>query len=290
MTPLLIDSESLNLIERRIAARDLPENLEEDMDTSVDVEEGEKTAIVRIGGAISKRRGTLARLLGMGVSASELTRVFNRLSASSDYETVILDIDSPGGSYMGVPEATMALENLSDKKEVVALADGKMASGAYWLGSAADKVAATPSSQIGSIGAVRPVVSKKEKMEDEGIDVEIVRGGEKKAKPHPSEQLTDESVSIVEERVKRVFDEFTSVVAQHRPDAEMDEVATGEVFFADDAEQMGLVDEIASREEVIGNSSDVDPEIVRRASDIETAERKQRKIHALSDRLDSLLS
>ena len=75
-----------------------------------------------------------------------------RLRADDSVDTVIMDIDSPGGTSSGLDLAVDELRLLAQEKRLVAWNNDLMASAAYWLGAAADEIYAAPSADSGSIG------------------------------------------------------------------------------------------------------------------------------------------
>lgn len=287
----LLDPTFALRAERALVGSDAADLMQREMEeTPPDVEDAGDTAIVRMHGVLKKRLGLLGLLFG-GVSTSELTRTFNRLAASEKYEKVLLDVDSPGGSARGVPEAREALDALSEETEVIALADGLMASGAYWIAAGADRIVSTRSSQTGSVGVYRPVVSIADKLDEEGVDVEIVRAGDLKAKPNRLEQLSDESISIIERQVEKVYTDFVEAVAAGRDldtSTVRDEIATGEVFFADRAREAGVIDEIASRSDTMDVVVEAGADVIRRARDVEEARALLDRRHDIEERLTSL--
>jgi ClpP class serine protease len=66
--------------------------------------------------------------------------------------TVILNIDSPGGVSVGVPELAEKIKNF--KKKVISFTSNEACSAAYWIGSQASEFYATPSSTVGSVGVL----------------------------------------------------------------------------------------------------------------------------------------
>jgi len=68
---------------------------------------------------------------------------------------VVFHFDSPGGTSTGVDETWEAIMELRDDFEVIAVNEGDMASGAYWLASAANKIISTSeTNRQGSIGVI----------------------------------------------------------------------------------------------------------------------------------------
>ena len=109
-------------------------------------------AILPIEGVIAKRANLFSQISG-GVSTELVGRDFKSALADPAVHSIILAIDSPGGTVDG----TISLADLvaTSTKPVVTLASGTMASAAYWIGSAASSAYITDATTIvGSIGVV----------------------------------------------------------------------------------------------------------------------------------------
>ncbi|AUO78960.1 serine peptidase [Salinibacter phage M8CC-19] len=220
----------------------------------VDVEDG--VAVVPMYGTLMKRAGIMTRYSG-GTSTDRLASTFRTLQGRDDVDTVVLDIDSPGGRVDGVAVASSALRDLRSEKRVIAVSNDTMASGAYWIGSAADEVYVTPTASTGSIGVYVMMKKADEEAQDK---FEIIRAGEFKAKPNPVEPLDDTSVEIVQQKVDKIYAEFVSDISANR-DVSLDEaqeLADGRSWIGDDAVERGLADGVSSLEEVIARETNSD--------------------------------
>ena len=92
-------------------------------------------------------------------------------------KSVILNIDSPGGTAAASDYLYTAVGKLSAKKPVVAFISGAGASGAYLVSCAATKIVALPSAMIGSIGvlSVRPVLQ--DLLQRAGVHITVTKSG-----------------------------------------------------------------------------------------------------------------
>ncbi len=75
-------------------------------------------------------------------------------SVDFNIDTIVLDVDSPGGNYYGTPETSSKIRAARDSKPIIAVANSLAASAAYWIASAADEIVVTPSGDVGSIGVL----------------------------------------------------------------------------------------------------------------------------------------
>jgi signal peptide peptidase SppA len=172
------------------------------------------TAIVPMRGTIAPKMNLMSAWSG-GISAEMATRTFRALASDERVKQVILDIDSPGGSVLGLEDARKALIELRDKKHVRAVANGLMASAAYYIGSAAQDIYVNSSTMIGSIGTIATFTSESRRLEDEGLDVTIVRSGKLKAVPHPAEPLSDKGLELMRDDVEKFVNEFYQAISEN---------------------------------------------------------------------------
>jgi ClpP class serine protease len=87
---------------------------------------------------------------GDSVSAEHITKLIRQASADSSIDAIIMQIDSPGGSWVGSEEIQTALKR--SPKYTVALIRDMAASAWYAVALWADKIVASRQSEIGSIG------------------------------------------------------------------------------------------------------------------------------------------
>ncbi|MFW6030992.1 MAG: phage major capsid protein [Myxococcota bacterium] len=206
-------------------------------------------------GVIGHRMGSFDDISG-GTSTERFVARLDELLADDQIETIVLDVDSPGGTVFGVPEAAERLFDARGEKRVIAVANAQMASAAYHIGAAADEVVVTPSGEVGSIGvfAIHTEISRAE--EEAGITRTILRAGEFKAEANPHEPLTDEARDHIQESVDDFYGLFVDAVARYRgttPAAVRRGYGRGRALTAQRALEAGLVDRVASLDEVLAD-------------------------------------
>jgi len=221
------------------------------------------TAVVPVYGKMFPRANMMTQLSG-GVSTRKLTEAFGEIEGRADLERMLMVFDSPGGSIQGLTNAARKVRRMDT--ETITLAEGLMASAAYFVGSAADQVMASPDSMVGAIGSVATIVSYADKYEEEGIQVEVVRSAEKKAKPNQSEPIDEDSVKEVQRLVNSAHNQFVAQVAINRNLSEetVDTMADGSVITGSEAEDTDFVDDVKTIGEVMAEfeveDDDADPQ------------------------------
>jgi signal peptide peptidase SppA len=212
------------------------------------------TAIIQISGQLITKSNFLTRLFGM-TGYDEISNAVAAASSADGISSILLDIDSPGGSANGVEQAADTVSKVnSDVMPVTSWTGGTMASAAYWIGSAAGKVFSTPMATVGSIGtiAVHQEISKM--LKEEGINATVFRSGQYKGLGNPYEPLTDKAKEVIQSKIDSLSDHFISKVAEYRgrtSDYIKANAAEGREFFGKDAVGVGLVDGLQSFEEVV---------------------------------------
>jgi signal peptide peptidase SppA len=137
-------------------------------------------------------------------------------------KNILLDIDSGGGQVAGAFDFRDYLMDQRGRKPIVSMARDTMASAAYLIGSATDKIYTTQTGSVGSIGVVAMHVDKSEANKMEGIKPTFIYAGEFKTAGNPSAPLEGEALSYLQESVNDSYEMFISAVAEARditPDA-----------------------------------------------------------------------
>lgn len=205
-----------------------------------------RTAILPMHGSIVQRPGVFTRYSG-GTSAEQFTAAHESLVADQFVKSIVWNVDSPGGSVSGLPEAFDRLMAVRGKKKTVALSDTMMCSAAYYLSCAADEIVGAPSSLTGSIGTIMAHADFSKQNERDGVTVTYISAGKYKAEANPDEPLADEARSALQQMVDDYYGQFVQAVARGRGVSEKavrGGFGEGRALTADRAKSVGLVDRI----------------------------------------------
>lgn len=251
--------------------------------SSRDVEDNDRAvAVIPITGTIANRG------MSMSTGALNVGRQIDRAVADARISAIVLDVESPGGTVGGVPELAAKIFAAREKKPVVAVANDLMASAAYWIGSAASEVVASPSSEMGSIGVFTVHEDWTEWLENEGIKVTEISAGKFKTEGAPWKPLSDEAREFIEARAQGVYTSFVGDVARFRSGPLGREVTSeevmkgfgqGRVLDADAAMKAGLADRVATLDQVITELLDAPSA----AADEKTRSRRSRAAAATAE-------
>jgi len=214
-------------------------------------------AVIPLRGIIAHRMGTMEESSG-GMSADRFTKMVKQATSDESIGTILLDVDSPGGSIPGLIEASDAVFAARSTKRVYAIANSTMASAAYWIASQAQEVVAIPSAldpSIGSIGVVAVHMDMTEHLAKEGVKVTIIRAGAHKAEGNPFEVPSEEFFARMQASADTAKAVFVKHVARGRGITSaqvVQQYGDGSAFSAQDAKSAGLIDRIATMDETIG--------------------------------------
>lgn len=196
---------------------------------------------------------TVSRGFG-GVSYEAFRHDLRTAVADPKVERIVLAIDSPGGMVSGIDSAAAAIQAARLVKPVVAHVEGMAASAGYWLAAQADEIVATGLSRVGSIGVLTMHVDFSRALADLGVKPTLIYAGAHKVDANPFEPLPQGVREDIQAEVDSLRLAFARAVADGRGGRiKSDEVIATEarMFPADRAVSAGLIDRVASLDEVI---------------------------------------
>ncbi len=192
-------------------------------------------------------------VIGTRIRTNTYSRLFDSIAKSKRYRALLLDIDSPGGSASGSEVLYHSIRKVAEIKPVVAYVRGMGASGGYYLCCAASLVLALPTAMVGSIGVIylRPVLEQL--LGKVGVQFSVFKSGSLKDMTGFWRSPTTEEEGKFQELIDEVYVNFVTVVSQGRSmdEARVKELATGEIYTARRAMEMGLVDELGGFDQAL---------------------------------------
>ena len=204
-------------------------------------------------GVIMKRAGLMAQTSG-ATSLDSWMQTFRSAMADPEVSTIIMPIDSPGGSVEGLPEAAAEIRAARDQKRIVAIADGMAASAAYWLGSQASEFVVAPSGSAGSIGVYTAHQDLSAAYEEAGIKTTLISAGKYKTEGNEFAALTSDAQAYAQSVVDDYYGMFVADVAKGRGVAVADVrsgYGEGRNLLAKPAKAAGLIDRIDTIDGVV---------------------------------------
>lgn len=208
--------------------------------------------LLPVHGPIFPRANLMTELSG-ATSIEQLQQDFRGMMANDRVSSILLDIDSPGGSSAMINEMADEIRAATKFKNVYAVANTMAGSAAYWLMSQATEAYVTDSGHVGSVGAYTVHTDASELAERAGVKETVFKEGRFKAAfllP-----LTSDSSEHIQNLVTEAADSFIEGVALGRKTTVEDVRANygeGGVVSAKTALETGMVDGIRTFDEVLG--------------------------------------
>jgi signal peptide peptidase SppA len=248
--PWLITSEAMHsMAAQAVAFFDARLTLPEPSSNPLlSVEDG--IGIIRIHGPLMRDPDLISSLLFGATDMNQVAEAIQEAVAQDAVKSILLDIDSPGGTVNGTPELAQAVADAAKLKSIHAFSAGQICSAAYWIASQCDAVYATPSARVGSIGVMLPFIDSAEKFRSQGLKVEVFAAGKFKGMGTPGVSLSEEQRALIQSDLEEVAADFkTAVLARGRKIP--DEAMEGQSFSARKAQRFNLAGTVKSRDEVI---------------------------------------
>jgi signal peptide peptidase SppA len=194
-------------------------------------------AVVPVRGVIGRGLSELEKMCGC-CDLKSVEEMLEDCERDEAITTIILAIDSPGGTSVGVPELASRIREMS--KKVIAFTDNEACSAAYWLGSQASEFYATPSSSVGSVGCFIAYEDESKRYADAGIIVDVIRAGKYKGAGISGTSLTPEQRDMLQGEVLEIWESFKADVKSVREFVDESSLEA-QIFSGRKAADLGLV-------------------------------------------------
>jgi capsid assembly protease len=203
-------------------------------------------AVLDLFGVLAQRVAPMEAMSG-ATSTESFGQAFKAALADPSVSSLILNIDSPGGSVFGTGELADVIYQARGDKPIVAVANSLAASAAYWIGSAADEMVVTPGGEVGSIGVIAMHEDVSRMADAMGVTHTLITAGKFKGEGSPYAPLDQEARDALQSRVNDYYSAFVGAVARQRgttASAVRDGYGQGRVVGAKEAVKVGLADRI----------------------------------------------
>ncbi len=184
-------------------------------------------------------------------SSDDIRTLIRRAERNDDIKAIVFKINSPGGSAVASEE--IANEIKKTNKTTVAWIREIGTSGAYWIASASDYVIANRMSITGSIGVTASYLGFSGFIAEHNVTYERLVSGNLKDIGSPFKEMTEEEKVLFQKSLDSIHEYFVEEIAENRnlKKRDVEKIATGQFFIGAEAKELGLVDELGGREEVI---------------------------------------
>ena len=207
-------------------------------------------AIISIDGVILGSDGS-DYLFESVASSDDIVELVEEADKNPAIKAIIFEINSPGGSPVASEEIAGAI--LKTNKTTVAWIRDIGTSGAYWAASASEHVVASRASITGSIGVIGSYIEFPGLLERYNVTYRRLVAGKYKDIGSPYREMTSEEQAIFQKMLDELGDYFISEVAKNRQMSKKDveKIANGLFYLGSEAKELGLVDELGGKDEVI---------------------------------------
>lgn len=249
--PLLISRDGFNSIHSVIQNKLLQTNITED--NIIDPEDNENNmtiengiANIYINGPIGKHLSLLERVCG-ATDIEILREELDLASTYPDVETIVLNINSPGGSCELIPEISAYIAEINKNiKPITTLIDGMCCSAAYWLAAGSTEIISVgKTSTIGSIGCYCFLIDESRAYQDNGLQPILIKSVQDKGALMPGMTITDNQKQDLQGEVDYIHKLFVEHIKKYRNVD--DQYLTGKSYMSEKALEYNLIDGIIDR-------------------------------------------
>lgn len=164
---------------------------------------------------------------------------------------IIVSMNTPGGDARDSETIKALIQEAKERFHIpcIVYVDGLCASGGMMIACAADRIVASPSSLIGSVGVIMPTTfNVAQPMAQLGIQAKTLHAGKDKDELNPFRPWTENEGVDIQEDLNKYYERFVSIVCQARPKLSADFLKTtgAKVYLAQEAKELGFIDDIES--------------------------------------------
>ncbi len=212
--------------------------------------------VIPVHGAISSQGFMGGSGLGGGATDESLIAIVRAARANRRVKSVVLHVDSPGGSALASDRIHHEIEQLAKEKPVVACFANVAASGGYYVAAPAHEIVAQPTTITGSIGVVAARIVLEPLLKRIGVVTETVKRGVRSDMLDPARALTDDERGALGRELDGMYRAFVSIVARGRDQSieAIEKVAEGRVWSGAAASGKRLVDTLGGFEEALASA------------------------------------
>jgi protease-4 len=209
----------------------------------------QKIAMIRLQGVIDSAR------------AEDIVEQIQRAAKDASVKALIINVDSPGGTISGSDQIYNEIMKYrhDTARPVVGFMQNLAASGGYYVSVATQEIVAEPTTITGSIGVIMGYMVLQDLLEGKlGIQPVIIKSGLRKDWPSSFRKPSDEELAYFQTKIiDPAFERFKNVVADGRSELTIEDVnrlADGSIFWADEALNEKLIDQIGYFDEAVDSA------------------------------------
>ena len=149
---------------------------------------------------------------GDGLTSKEICKLLRDARANKTIKSVVLRINSPGGSALASDEIWREVKLTNEKKKVIVSMGDVAASGGYYIATPATRIFAEPTTITGSIGVFGMIPYTGDFMKNTlGLSFDYVQTN-KHAAFSLNRKLTPEELSNIQAEVDDIYMDFLNLI------------------------------------------------------------------------------
>lgn len=176
------------------------------------------------------------------------------LAIATENDEVVVRLESGGGMVHSYGLAASQLSRITERKvHLTVCVDKIAASGGYLMACVADRICAAPFAIVGSIGVVAQLPNFSRLLEKHEVDFELLTAGRHKRTLTMLGKNTEEGRRKCQADLNTTHNLFKSFVSSKRPGLDIENAATGEIWYGTQAKELHLVDEVGTSDDYLAN-------------------------------------
>lgn len=215
---------------------------------------GGRVGIVEYSGVITDEGQASVIGISRG-GAQNFIKDIERAGRDDSIKSVVVRINSPGGSPAASQEMYGAIKRLRQKKPVICSIGDVAASGGYYTAVACEKIYASPSSVTGSIGVISQNLNVAGLLNRYGVKDSTQKSGRYKDMGNMFSPPDPAHIQYEQVLIQNIYNQFVNDVAAGRKAkltrAQVVKLADGRVYTGEQAKKNGLIDELGGLHEAI---------------------------------------
>jgi protease-4 len=230
--------------------------------TEISVEKADKMVAEKVIGGNRKARDKIVVVTIDGIITSNadgfVAKQIRAVVADRSVKAVVLRVNSPGGTMAGSDYYLYLLKKMKSERSIpIVVSMGSMAtSGGYYVSMVGDEIYAEPTTITGSIGVIASLFDASELLKKVGVESTPIVSGPHKAMGSFTKPMSEEERVIWQNLIDDNFDRFKQIIREGRKEfannpEKLDELATGQVYTANEAAAHELIDEIGFLDDAV---------------------------------------
>ncbi|MAR16098.1 MAG: signal peptide peptidase SppA [Flammeovirgaceae bacterium] len=195
-----------------------------------------------------------------GIYSESIIKEIKKIKKNKNIKSVILYVNSGGGSAFASDLIARELELLNKEKPLIAYMSDVCASGGYYISMPADTLIASSGSIVGSIGVFGLFPEMSGLLNDKlRITTDQIKTNKNIGEIDPFKPLEEDEKKLVQRGINQIYTDFLSTVADGRSMSinQVDNLARGRVYYGNEGKELNLIDIVGEFNDAINLAADL---------------------------------